>query len=206
LIIPGYPGDNISVYMEPLIDDLLNAWEEGVWTYDRATKTNFKMRVWYMYSPHDLPAYAIFCGWCVHGKFPCPVCKAAMRFIWLAKGGKYSSFDKHRQFLPIDHPFRRDIKNFTKGVVVNEPPPQMMSGAAVREWLQLLRVKEGGGFVGYGKEHAWTQMSGLWRLPYMDDLLLPRNIDMMHSEKNIAEALWGTIMDILDKTKDNVKA
>ena len=206
LIIPGYPGDNMSVYMEPLIDDLLNAWEEGVWTYDRATKTNFKMRVWYMYSLHDLPAYAIFCGWCVHGKFPCPVCKAAMRFIWLAKGGKYSSFDKHRQFLPIDHPFRRDIKNFTKGVVVDEPPPQMMSGVAVREWLQSLRVKEGGGFVGYGEEHAWTQKSGLWRLPYMDDLLLPHNIDMMHSEKNIAEALWGTIMDILDKTKDNVKA
>jgi len=206
LIIPGYPGDNMSVYMEPLIDDLLHAWEEGVWTYDRATKTNFKMRVWYMYSLHDLPAYAIFCGWCVHGKFPCPVCKAAMRFIWLAKGGKYSSFDKHRQFLPIDHPFRRDIKNFTKGVVVDEPPPQMMSGVAVREWLQSLMVKEGGGFVGYGEEHAWTQKSGLWRLPYMDDLLLPHNIDMMHSEKNIAEALWGTIMDILDKTKDNVKA
>ena len=105
LIIPGYPGDNMSMYMEPLIDDLLHAWEEGVWTYDRATKTNFKIRVWYMYSLHDLPAYAIFCGWCVHRKFPCPVCKAAMRFIWLAKGGKYSSFDKHRQFLPIDHPF-----------------------------------------------------------------------------------------------------
>ena len=47
LIIPGYPGDNMSVYMEPVIDDLLHAWEEGVWTYDRATKTNFKMRVWY---------------------------------------------------------------------------------------------------------------------------------------------------------------
>ena len=106
-----------------------------------------------------------------------------MRFIWLAKGGKYSSFDKYRQFLPIDHPFRRDIKNFTKGVVVDEPPPQMMSGVAVREWLQSLRVKEGGGFVGYGEEHAWTQKSGLWRLPYMDDLLLPHNIDMMHSEK-----------------------
>ena len=45
LIIPGYLGDDMSVYMEPLIDDLLNAWEEGVWTYDRATKTNFKMRV-----------------------------------------------------------------------------------------------------------------------------------------------------------------
>ena len=28
----------MSVYMEPLIDDLVRAWEEGVWTYDRATK------------------------------------------------------------------------------------------------------------------------------------------------------------------------
>ena len=60
--------------------------------------------------------------------------------------------------------------------------------------------------MGYGEEHAWTQMSGLWRLPYMDDLFLPHNIDMIHLEKNIAEALWGTIMDILDKTKDNVNA
>ena len=59
----------MSVYMEPLIDDLLRAWEEGVWTYDRATKRNFMMYVWYHYSLHDLPAYGIFCGWCVHGNF-----------------------------------------------------------------------------------------------------------------------------------------
>jgi hypothetical protein len=35
----------MGVYMEPLIDELVRAWEEGVWTYDRATKTNFKMHV-----------------------------------------------------------------------------------------------------------------------------------------------------------------
>ena len=34
LIIPGYPGDNMCVYIEPLVDDLFRAWEEGVWTYD----------------------------------------------------------------------------------------------------------------------------------------------------------------------------
>ena len=28
----------------------------------------------------------------------------------------------------------------------------------------------------------------------------------MHTKKNVAEAIFGTIMDILDKTKDNVKA
>ena len=60
LIIPEHLGNNMSVYMEPLIDDLIRAWEEGVWTYDRATKTNFKMHVWYQYSLHDLPAYGIF--------------------------------------------------------------------------------------------------------------------------------------------------
>jgi hypothetical protein len=55
--------DNImGVYMEPLIDELVHAWEEGVWTYDQATKTNFKMHVWYQYSMHDLPAYGLFCA------------------------------------------------------------------------------------------------------------------------------------------------
>jgi hypothetical protein len=51
----------------------------------------------------------------------------------------------------------------------------------------------------------WTHKSGLTRLPYYDDLLLPHNIDVMHTKKNVAEALWATIMDIPDKSKDNVK-
>ena len=96
----------MGVFMEPLMDELVSAWEDGVWTYDRATKTPFKMHVWYQYSMHDFLAYGIFSGWCVHGKFPCPLCKDRLRFIWLKKGGKYSSFDKHRQFLPPEHPFR----------------------------------------------------------------------------------------------------
>jgi hypothetical protein len=30
----------MGVFMELLIDDLVRAWEEGVWTYDRAMKRN----------------------------------------------------------------------------------------------------------------------------------------------------------------------
>jgi hypothetical protein len=127
-------------------------------------------------------------------------------FIWLKKGGMFSSFDKHRQFLPLDHSFREDIKNFTKGVIVTDPAPEMMTLIAVRAQIEGLMVEEGGNrFLGYGEEHAWTHKSGLERLPYHDDLLLPHNIDMMHTEKNIAEGLFGTIMDT-DKSKDNVKA
>jgi hypothetical protein len=68
LIIPRYPGDKMSVYMEPLIDELESTWNDGVYTYDRATRINFTMHVWYMYSQHDHPAYGLFCRWCVRGK------------------------------------------------------------------------------------------------------------------------------------------
>jgi len=126
-------------------------------TYDRATKTNFRMYVWYQYSMHDFMAYGVFCSWCVHSKFPCPLCMTALRFIWLKKGGKYSSFDKHRQFLPVEHPFRVDEKNFMKGVVVTDPAPEMMTCAAVHAQMEALVVEEGGTrFVGYGEEHAWS--------------------------------------------------
>ena len=77
-----------------------------------------------------------------------------------------------------------------------------MTCAAVCEQIDGLVVNLEGGFVGYGEQHK----SGLTRLPYFDDLLLPHNIDVMHTEKNVAVALWATIMDIPIKSKDNVKA
>ena len=46
---------------------------------------------------------------------------------------------------------------------------------------------------------------GMTRLPYLDDLLLPHNIDVMHTEKNIIEALWATLIDT-KKYKNNPKA
>jgi hypothetical protein len=52
----------------------------------------------------------------------------------------------------------------------------------------------------------WTHKSGLTRLPYYDNIHLPCSIDVMHIEKNVTEALWATIMDIPNKSKDNIKA
>ncbi|XP_066375146.1 uncharacterized protein [Miscanthus floridulus] len=142
LIIPGHPGNNMGVFMQPVWDELQDAWEKGVLTYDRATKKNFTMHVWYQYSMHDFLAYGIFSAWCVHGKFPCPTCKAAVMFTWLNKGSKYSSFDRHRQFLPNNHEFKRDIKHFTKGVEVTDPIPQIMGGAEVLAEIEALQIDE----------------------------------------------------------------
>ena len=50
---------NMGVFMEPVFDELVRAWDEGLWTYDQATKTTFKMHVWYHYSLHDFLAYGL---------------------------------------------------------------------------------------------------------------------------------------------------
>jgi hypothetical protein len=82
----------------------------------------------------------------------------------------------------------------------------MMTGAKVRQQIDGLVANPEGGFIGYGEHHMWTHKLGMTQIPYYDDLLLPHNIDMMHSEKNAVVALWATIMDIPDMSKDNVKA
>ena len=128
----------MGVFMEPMIDELIETWVKGMWTYDSATKASLKMHVWYHYTLRDFLAYGLKCTLCVHGKFPCPICKKVVRFTWLKKGGKYSSFDKHRQFLPLDHPFREDIKSFTKGVKVMDPRPRLRTRAEVHAQIDTL--------------------------------------------------------------------
>uniref|UniRef100_A0A0A9DH02 Uncharacterized protein n=1 Tax=Arundo donax TaxID=35708 RepID=A0A0A9DH02_ARUDO len=139
LVIPGpdYPGKNMSVFLEPVVDELLLGWEKGVETYDRATKQNFTMRVVYHTSLHDLPGYVIFCGWCVHGKMPCPVCKGTLHAFWLKYGRKFSFFDKHRQFLPVGHEFRSDRVGFQANVDIHNEPPCRLTGEEARsKWIQ----------------------------------------------------------------------
>jgi hypothetical protein len=134
------------------------------------------------------------------------VCRQALTFFWLKKGGKYSCFDEHRRFLDPDHEFRTDTKGFKKGVVVHAQKPPLMTGIEIKAELDALEPNAAGtGFEGYGKTHNWTHIPCLWKLPYFQDLELPHNIDVMHTEKNIAESLWSTIMDT-EKSKDNIKA
>jgi ribulose kinase len=52
----------------------------------------------------------------------------------------------------------------------------------------------------------WSRMMCLWKLPYWHKLKLRHNLDVMHIKKNICESLIATILNILEKTKDTVKA
>ena len=45
LLIPGQkgPGNDIDVFLRPLIDELNELWEKGAKTYDASTQENFQM-------------------------------------------------------------------------------------------------------------------------------------------------------------------
>jgi len=57
-----------------------------------------------------------------------------------------------------------------------------------------------------GVAHNWIKQSIFWELPYWNSNLLRHNLDVMHIEKNVFDNVFNTVMDIKDKTKDDIKA
>jgi hypothetical protein len=106
MVIPRleHPGKNLSVLLQPMVDELLNLWAR-VDTYDASMKQHFTMRASYLWSIHDFLAYDMSAGWSTHGIFACPQCMCEANSYRLKKGFKATWFDYHRRFLPIDHPF-----------------------------------------------------------------------------------------------------
>nr|XP_009799015.1 PREDICTED: uncharacterized protein LOC104245146 [Nicotiana sylvestris] len=60
---PKSPGNNIDLYLQPLIDELKQLWVDGVETYDSYKKQNFQMRAALMWTINDFPAYGMLSGW-----------------------------------------------------------------------------------------------------------------------------------------------
>lgn len=76
LLIPGptAPGKDIDVYLRPLVDELKELWEKGVWTYDSEEDAHFQMHVALLWTINDFPAYGNLSGWSTKGYMACPVC------------------------------------------------------------------------------------------------------------------------------------
>ncbi|XP_071695088.1 uncharacterized protein [Rutidosis leptorrhynchoides] len=60
---PSAPGNNIDVYMQPLIYELKELWDTGVNTYHASTKSNFPLRACLIWMISDFPAYENLSGW-----------------------------------------------------------------------------------------------------------------------------------------------
>jgi hypothetical protein len=195
LIIPGldHPGKKLNVMLKPLIEELKELWK-GVEAYGVFKKQIFKLRVAYLWSVHDYMVYAIFACWSTHGRLTCPYCDSDTDCFCLAHGGKITYLDCHRRWLPRKHPFRSDKKNFIKNIVITKGPPKRLNVAEIYAQLNNLVLNEmGEKYQGFGVDHNWTQICGMWELPYMPSLILVHNIDVMHQENNVDEALIHTL-------------
>ena len=137
----------------------------------------------------------------------CPICGSDTDCYRLVFGGKITYFDCHRRWLTKSHTFQSDKVHFRKDVVVRKGPPKRLSGPEIADQLDNLVLNEtGDGYIGFEEEHNWTHICGIWELPYAKALILMHNINIMHQERNFAESVVSSCLDLPDKTKDNIKA
>jgi Transposase family tnp2/Domain of unknown function (DUF4218)/Transposase-associated domain len=213
LLIPGptAPGNEIDVYLRPLIDDLKELWQNGVQTYDYVSRRNFKLHAALLWTINDFPAYGNLSGWSTKGYLACPICNKDTSSRYL-KHGRKISFIGHRRFLPANHSWRTRYNQYFDGKSDRRPPPKELNGVEVLEQLEFIGNVSFGKTTGTRKrkrteaELNWTKRSIFFELPYWKHLLLRHNLDVMHIEKNICDNVIGTVLNIPGKTKDNAKA
>ncbi|XP_035547412.1 uncharacterized protein LOC108987287 [Juglans regia] len=210
LLIPGpkAPGNDIDVFLRPLIDELTELWEEGIRTYDSYKRESFQLRATLLWTINDFPAYANLSGWSTKGKMACPTCNLETDSLWLVHGRKHC-YMGHRRWLVPDHSWRRK-KNAFNGKEEHRLQPKMKVGQALMEQLHEVSNVQFGKSTKKRKrmpnELNWTKKCIFFELPYWLDLGLRHNLDVMHIEKNICDSILGTLMNIEGKSKDTANA
>jgi len=109
---PRQPGNDIDVYLSPLIEDLRLLWDEGVEVFDAHEKANFNSREMLFCTTNDFPAYGNMSGYSAKGHHACSICEENISYHKL-KYGRKTCYIGHRNFLKRNHPYRRLKKAFT---------------------------------------------------------------------------------------------
>ncbi|XP_050125096.1 uncharacterized protein LOC126602306 [Malus sylvestris] len=182
LIIPGkkQPGNDIDVYLQPLIEDLCVLWNEGVGVFDATTNSTFNLRAILMWTISDYPAY--------------------VRSMYMFLPPSHEFRKKGKWFHGND-----DIGQ--KPRVLTGEEVLYAFEAAGRDWgkksttqkgtKRKMSVKKGVQTTGSDPINIWKKKSIFFDLPYWKKLCLRHNLDIMHIEKNVCESIVGVIQEIL---------
>jgi len=179
---------------------------------DILRKQNFVMRAALVWTINDFPAYGMLSGWSTHEKLACPYCMENNKAFTLRNRGKASFFYCYRRFLPHNHKYRKNIKDFFVGRVEKDVAPPRLSGEELHDVVNLygdivFGLQSGKQkFLDFGLTYNWVKRSIFWELSYWKTNLLRHNLDVIHIEKNVFENIFNTVMDVKGKTKDNIKA
>ncbi|XP_042404675.1 uncharacterized protein LOC121994831 [Zingiber officinale] len=204
LLIPGpkQPGNDIDVYLEPLVEDLKELWDTGVEAYDAFSKSMFNLKAILMWTINDFPAYGNLAGCTTKGKVGCPICGEDICSMWLKYSRKFA-YMGHRRFLAADHPFRQKKKWFN-GKKERKGKPRPLTGLQI---LNAVKDIEND----WGKKQKGQTINTFQKKRKTPDnskrgLLLRHNLDVMHVEKNVCENIIGTLLNVKKKSKDGVNA
>jgi len=72
---PRQPGNDLDVYLQPLIEDLRKLWVNVVDVYDADNGQTFRLRVMIFCTVNDFPAYGNLSEYSVKGHHACPICE-----------------------------------------------------------------------------------------------------------------------------------
>ncbi|KAH7837023.1 hypothetical protein Vadar_008640 [Vaccinium darrowii] len=209
LLISGskQPGNDIDVYLTPLIDDLKLLWEVDVEVYDAYRKQHFRLRAILLWTINDLPTYANLSGSVTKGYYACPICCKGTDSQRLRRVKK-NVYAGHMKFLPRYHPYRRQKKAFN-GEQENGSAPKPLSGEEVLNKVKGINTI-------WGKKNkkkpsdvgttCWKKKSIFFDLEYWKYLYIRHILDLMHMEKNVCESIFGTLLNIPGKTKNGVNS
>ncbi|KAI5334513.1 hypothetical protein L3X38_024646 [Prunus dulcis] len=189
---PKQPGNDIDVYLEPLIDDLKSLWVGIRGVYDAHNGEYFTLKAALMWTINDFPAYGNLSGCVVKGYKACPIC-GDDRPSHRLKNGHKICYIGHRKWLPINHPYRRQRAAFN-GKPEYGIPPEPLTGE------EVLHMVENGDKV------CWKKKSIFFDLEYWKSLPVRHALDVMHIEKNVCDSIIGTLLEIPGKNKDGIAA
>ncbi|KAK9140153.1 hypothetical protein Scep_009834 [Stephania cephalantha] len=139
LLIPGpkQPGNDIDVYLQPFIEDLMKLWKDGVVVFDTATQSIFNLRAILLWTINDFAPYGNLAGCFTKGNFACPICGVNTCSTWLTSSKK-TVYMGHRRFLERDHIFR-DKSTWFDGTCEERGRPEVMTGYDVANAVKNIK-------------------------------------------------------------------
>ena len=109
---PKQPGNNIDVYLRPLVDELLHLWAKpGVSVWDEHKQETFNLRALLFITINDWPALSNISGQTNKEYNACTHCLDQTDSIYLDKYRK-NVYPYNRHFLPPRHHLRKKGKHF----------------------------------------------------------------------------------------------
>lgn len=140
---PKQPGNDIDVYLAPLLEDLVTLWNEGVQVWDAYKRENFTLHAMFFCTINDFPTLGNLSGFSTKGAKACPHCLDATESVWLNNSRK-TVYMRHRRFLSRSHPYRKMKKQFD-GNKENDSAPRAFRVKEVYDMVKDIDVVLGKG-------------------------------------------------------------